>query len=462
MNDTTPKSLAAEVKSLDASALLPFLELLDAGMVKQALEDENVRHNNCIYTPIVTLALFLSQAIDPDHSCRAAVARLIAWRAFRKLPSCNEDGGAYCDARSRLPLAVVSRLVRQTAVNAEAEAPEDWFWKGRRVYLADGTTVSMPDTPANQKVFPQSRSQKPGVGFPIARVVVLISLWTGLIREAAMSACKGKKTGELTLFRRMFDALKASDVVVADRCYDSYFTLAELSRRGVDGVFRKHKSRKVDFRRGRFLGRSDCVVEWIKPTRPEWMTEEEYDLYPNVMKVRILEYEVSIPGFRTNAVTLSTSMLDVESCSAADLASLYGGRWHVETDIRSIKCDLKMDVLRCKTPAMVEKEAWIHFLAYNLIRRTMARGADAAGLSPRDVSFKGALQTMTAFQDALRWSEKEERRRLWKELLTAIVGHRVGDRPGRVEPRANKRRPKPTRFLDEPRRDARNRLLGAA
>ncbi len=462
MSEATATTLAAEVESLRAADLLPFLELLDAGMIERALAAEKVRCNDCIYTPIVTLALFLSQAIDPDHSCRAAVARLIAWLVFRGLPPCNEEGGAYCDARKRLPTPVVSRLVRQTALRVEAEAPEARLWKGSRVYLVDGTTVSMPDTPANQAAFPQSRSQKRGLGFPIARVVVLISLWSGLVREAAMGPYKGKKTGEPALFREMLDALEAGDVVVADRCYGSYFMLAELSRRRIDGAFRMHQRRKIDFRRGRLLGRDDRVVEWARPKRPGWMTEAEYASHPDVMQVRVLRYDVSTPGFRTNSLMLTTTMLDAATYSTAELASLYGGRWHVETDLRSIKRDLKMDVLRCKTPAMVEKETWIHLLAYNLIRRLMSRAAGEAELAPRELSFKGALQTMTAFQDALRWTEKEDRRRLWEALLAAIAGHRVGDRPGRVEPRANKRRPRPTRFLLEPREEARKRLLGAA
>jgi len=354
------------------------------------------------------------------------------------------------------------RLVRETALRGEEEAAESWLWNGRRVYLVDGTTVSMPDTPANQAAFPQSRAQKRGLGFPTARLVVLISLWSGLAREMAMGPYKGKETGETALFRRMLGALEAGDVVVGDRCFCSYFMLAELSRRGVDGVFRMHQRRKIDFRRGRILGRVDHVVGWAKPARPDWMSEPEYSTYPDVMFVRELRYQVEAPGCRARTLVLATTMLDAGAYPAAAPAALYGGRWNIETDLRSIKCDLKMDVLRCKRPEMVEKEVWAHLLANNLIRRAMSRAAEAAGRSPREVSFKGALQTMTAFQDALRWTEKGQRQRLWAVLLAEIGRHRVADRPGRVEPRANKRRPKPTRFLVEPRRDARKRLLKAA
>jgi hypothetical protein len=357
---------------------------------------------------------------------------------------------------------VIRRLVHTTALQGEAEALDTWLWKGRRVYLVDGTTVSMPDTPKNQAAFPQADTQAPGLGFPIARVVVLISLWVGLVREVAMGPYKGKETGETALFREMLAALKKGDVVVGDRYFASYFMLAELSQRGVDGVFRMHQKRKCDFRRGRILGLSDHVVEWVKPARPKWMSEDKYNEYPDVMKIRELRYKISEAGCRVKELTLTTTLLDANAYSAADLSALYRDRWHVETDLRSIKCDMKMDVLRCKTPEMVEKEVLTHMLGYNMIRRTMSRAAVETGKEPREVSFKGALQTMTAFQDALRWTTKEDRARLWSALLNAIGGHRVGDRPGRVEPRAIKRRPKPHRLLTVPRQEARKQLLGTA
>ena len=462
MSQATPETLAAKVESLGETDLLPFHELLDVEMVDEALKAEKVRFNDRMYAPIVTLCLFLSQVIDPDHSCRASVARLIAWRAFRGLPPCSEETGTYCDARKRWPVAVVRRLVRGTALRGEAEAPDSWLWNGRRVYLVDGTTVSMPDTPENQAAFPQARTQKAGVGFPIARIAVLIGLWTALVRDLAMGPYKGKETGETALFRAMLDSLKSGDVVVGDRCFSSYFMLAELSRRGVDGVFRMHQIRKCDFRRGRFLGLSDHVVGWAKPARPSWMSEADYENYPDVMRIRELKYKITVPGYRVNSLTVTTTLLDADAYPASELASLYGSLWNIETDLRSIKCHLKMDVLRCKTSEMVEKEVWVHMLAYNLIHRTMARAASEAEVAPRAVSFKGALQTMTAFQDALRWADKVDRPRLWAVLLAAIAGHRVGDRSGRVEPRAIKRRPKPHKLLTVPRSEARKALQEAA
>ena len=192
------------------------------------------------------------------------------------------------------------------------------------------------------------------------------------------------------------------------------------------------------------------------------MSKADYEKYPDVMRIRELKYKIAVPGYRVNSLTVTTTLLNADAYPATAMASLYGSRWNMETDLRSIKCHMKMDVLRCKTPEMVEKEVWVHMLAYNLIHRAMASAASEARVTPREVSFKGALQTMTAFQDALRWADKEKRPRLWAMLLAAIGGHRVGDRPGRVEPRAIKRRPKPHKLLSVPRSKARKALLEAA
>ena len=249
---------------------------------------------------------------------------------------------------------------------------------------------------------------------------------------------------------------------LGDRCFASFFMLAELKRRDVDGLFRMHQRRKFDFRRGRRLGSEDHVVTWTKPKRPEWMDEETYDQMPNELKVRELRFRVQQPGFRVNELVLVTTMLDAEEYTKEELANLFLQRWNMELDLRSIKEVRQMDVLRCMSPEMVNKEIWMHLLAYNLIRGVIARAAEAHDLRPRELSFKGALQTMTAFQEALRRARPTERQHLMEEMLKAIASHRVGDRFGRVEPRANKRRPKPQKFLMEPRRKVCKRLLQAA
>jgi len=462
MPQATRRWIRDKVKSLHESDALPFHEVLDAAMVNSAVASSGVRFKERIFTPFVTLCLFLSQAIDPDHSCRAAVARLIVWLALQGRKPCAPETNSYSDARQRLPLGVIVELVHQTARKVEAGAPDRWLWEGRKVSLVDGTTVSMPDTPENQEAFPQSRSQGVGLGFPVARLVAIISLATGVVRDLAMGPYKGKETGEPALLRALLGGLEAGEVVLGDRCFASYFMLAELRRRGVDALFRMHQRRKFDFRRGRLLGAEDHVVIWRKPARPEWMDEQDYTRMPEELEIRELRFRVGRPGYRVDELVLVTTLLDPRAHAKEELAALYLRRWDIELDLRSIKDVMQMAVLRCKSPEMVRKEVWIHLLAYNLIRGVMARAAEAHELGPRQLSFKGALQTMTAFQEALRRAAPGERDRLVREMLKAIACHRVGDRPGRVEPRANKRRPKPQKFLMEPREQARKRLMGAA
>jgi hypothetical protein len=459
---STRRWISEKAKSLRDSDTLPFHEILDAEMVRSALALAGVKFKDRIYTPFVTLCLFLSQVLDPDHSCRAAVARLIVWMAVNGRKPCAADTTSYCDARQRLPLEAIVFLVRQTAQRIDAGARDSWLWRGHKVSLVDGSTCSMPDTAQNQKAFPQSSSQGIGLGFPLVRMVAIISLATGVARDLAMGPYQGKETGETALFRTLLGALASGEVVLGDRYFASFFMLAELMQGEVDGLFRMHQRRKFDFRRGRRLGVEDHVVTWTKPERPEWMDEKTYALIPDELMIRELRFKVDQPGFRVNELVLVTTMLDATEYTKEELADLFLDRWNIELDLRSIKDVLQMDVLRCKSPEMVEKEIWMHLLAYNLIRGVMAQAAQAHKKEPRKLSFKGALQTMTSFQDALRWAAPSARERLVKAMLAAIAQHDVGDRPGRFEPRANKRRPKPQRFLMEPRRLARKRLLNAA
>jgi hypothetical protein len=462
MSQITRHQVAEKLDSLDKDKSLPFTEILDTEMVEDALAAEGVNYNQSIYTPFLTLCTFLSQVLDPDHSCRAAVARVIVWLAVHDREPCSEQTGTYCDARLRLPLKVVVRLVRRTGREVEAGAAADWLWRGRRVLLVDGTTASMPDTPRNQAAFPQPNSQAEGIGFPVVRMVAIIALATGVVLDLATGPYAGKETGETALFRELWERLEPGGIVLGDRVFASFFGIAGLFERGLDGLFRMHQRRKYDFRRGRRLGVEDHVVTWTKPDRPDWMDEATYERMPAELEVRELRLKVERPGFRVDELVLVTTLVDGVRYGKGELTDLFLERWHIELDFRSIKCALKMDVLRCQSPEMVEKEVWMHLLAYNLIRGVMAQAARAHGRAPRRVSFTGAWQTMKAFHDSLNGASPAGRERLVAAMLQAIAGHRVGDRPGRVEPRATKRRPKKLRYLNEPRREARKRLMANA
>jgi hypothetical protein len=363
VSQATRRWIADKVRSLRESNVLPFHDILDARMVEAALAEEGVTFNESIYTPLVTTCVFLSQVLDPDHSCRAAVARLIVWLALDGRKPCAPQTGSYCDARRRLPTAVVRRLVHQAAREIDGRASEAWLWKGRRVTLVDGSTLSMPDTRANQEEFPQPRSQRIGLGFPTARIVVLISLATGVVRDLATGPCRGKDTGETALFRALWATLEAGEIVLGDRYFASFFAIAGLSQRGVDGVFRMHQRREFDFRRGRRLGLGDHVVVWSKPERPEWMDERTYAEMPDELEVRELRVMVRRPGFRAHELVLVTTLLDGRGYTKEEVADLFLRRWNIELDLRPIKSVLRMDVLRCRTPEMARKEIWMHLLA---------------------------------------------------------------------------------------------------
>jgi hypothetical protein len=439
-----------------------FAGLLDPALVEETLAHQRVRWRDCAFTPMVTLWTFLAQVLCPDHSCRAAVARLSARLVARGEAPCSPDTGPYCKARQRLPVGVLSSLVRRTGQVAEGRAPADWGWKGRRVLLVDGTTVSMPDTEANQRAFPQLGCQKPGLGFPLARLVAVISLATGAVRDLALGPAKGKRTGETALFRALWDRLDRGDVVLGDCTFASYFGIAPLVERGIDVLSRVHQRRKVDFRRGLRLGVTDHVVRWPKPERPDWMDETTYDRLPGHVEVRELRVRVEQAGFRVDELVLVTTLLEAAEFSKEEVATLFFRRWNIELDLRSIKVEMQMEVLRCKAPELVEKEVWAHLLAYNLVRALMARAAEGHQTQPRRLSFKGAMQTLRAFAEAVCWSGPCRRGELEEEMLRAIATHRVGDRPDRVEPRAKKRRPKPHRLLTIPRHEARKQLLRRA
>jgi hypothetical protein len=461
VSQATRRWISEQVKSLGDSQVLPFHDVLDADMVRRVLEAEGVTFLERVYTPLVTLAAFLSQVIDPDHSCRAAVARVIVWLSVARRKPCAPDTSSYCEARRRLPERVIVGLVRETARRTDDRAPADWLWKGRSVTLVDGTTASMPDSLANQRAYPQSNTQGVGLGFPLVRMVALISLATGVVRDLALGPYQGKETGETALFRTLWDRLERGEIVLGDRIFGSFFGIAGLSRRGVEVVARMHQRRKFDFRQGRPLGIEDHVVTWPKPPRPDWMDERAYAQLPDELTVRELRITVDQPGFRVNELVLVTTLEEAWH-TKQEIARLFLDRWNIELDLRSIKDVLQMDVLRCQTPEMVRKEIGMHLLAYNLIRGMIREAAETHEKRPRQLSFKGALQTMTAFQDALRWAAPSDRARLVEEMLRAISSHEVGDRFGRVEPRANKRRPKQQRYLMEPRREARKALLAGA
>lgn len=436
---------------------LPFANVLSGETIQPALNAIDFAWKDRVYTPLITLWVFLSQVISADHSCRAAVARLIAHRVASSLPACSARTGAYCQARARLPVRFFAAVTQLVGGALESRIKEDWLWKGRRVYMFDGSTISMADTAANQAEYPQTWKSKPGAGFPIARIGVLASLSCGAVLNMDLCPYAGKGTGEVSLLRRLWGFIPKGDVLLADGLMCNWRNLYELRERGIPVVTRINKAlRKADFRKGTRLGTDDHLVRWPKPHLREVGRAAQLDM-PRFLTIREVRCRVEQAGFRTREVIVVTTLLDPKEYSKDDLANLYRARWNQELDLRSIKTTMQMDMLRCKTPELVRKEAWTHLLAYNLIRTVMAQAAEKHSVPPRTLSFKGAMQTLEAFQPLIAYAgrcSRQCRERLYQELLDAVSVHRVANRPDRFEPRKKKRRRMPYDLLMKPRAEA--------
>jgi hypothetical protein len=434
------RRLAKRAQKVDANH---FFNLLTDPRMLGMVEAQLPEHRERQFPPTVTLAMFLGQIMSADGSCQNAVNEASVARLLAGMNPGSVNTSGYCQARQRLPQEMVGTLARQSGALLGEQTPQAWLWQGRHVKLVDGTTVSMPDTAENQARFPQHGQQEPGVGFPLARLVGVIALSNGAVLDAGIGPYQGKGTGEHGLFRGLKRGFVEGDVMLADGYFCSYFLIADMLRRGVDVLFEQHGARSTDFRRGEQLGARDHLVWWSKPARPDWMRVEEYRGYADEIKVR----EVKV-----GKKVLVSTLLSPRKTPKAALGELFWQRWNVELDLRNIKTTLGMEALSCKTPQMCEKEFWAYLLAYNLIRLLMAEAALQADVLPRQLSFKHTLQIWAAWSQRQFLSGTKEDT---ATLFVLIAQIRVADRPGRAEPRAVKRRPKPYPRLDKPRRKAR-------
>jgi hypothetical protein len=426
-------------------------DLLPEALLAPSATGPNSRRR--LFPPLVTFWAFLAQVLA-GSSCREAVRRLVA--AWPQLvpaarATLSTSTAAYCRARARLPLALLEKLGAALAQRVSAEVPQDALWQGRCVRLIDGTTASMPDTAENQARWPQSANQKPGCGFPTLKMVGLFCLHSGALLHRA---CARLRDSELGLARRLWACLQPGEVLLGDRGFCSYFDLSQLQQRGVDAVLRLSASRPADFRRGRRLGKEDRLVTWTRPRRrPAAQTPEEFAAQPATLTLRCLRYRVETPGFRSRQVVVVTTLLDPVAYPLAAVAALYRRRWQIELHWRECKTTLGLDVLSCQSPAMVEKELLLHLLAYNLVRALMQRAAVIHHQPLARLSFQGTIDTLQRFAEAMHAAAGQPRRRaaLLAECLQTIAADLLPLRPGRVEPRVLKRRPKAYEWLHQPR-----------
>ena len=333
-------------------------------------------------------------------------------------------------------------LVKETGKSSAKKASIGWKVFGRALKGFDGSSIIMPDTKENQLIYPQQKGQKKGIGFPIARIVVVMSLTIGTVLDYAIGPFKGKGTGESSLLRSIFDCIEQDDILLGDSYYPSFFLIAEVIEKKADGIFRGQAQRNYNFRKGKYLGKNDHIVEWNKPKKPEWMTQEVYDAYPN---------QISVREFKVNGKVYVTTLLGHKKYHKKELAKIYEIRWQLEINLKSIKETMNMEMLSCKTPEMARKEIGIHFLAYNFIRIIIAEACAQYDAIPNKVSFKGTVQLINKFMPYFINANKQKNRVVYAELLKNIVKNKIGNRPGRIESRRVKRRPKPFDTLNRPR-----------
>jgi hypothetical protein len=435
---------------------LPFADILSSDRIERVFaKHENLFAIDGIYSTAVVVWAFLGQVLrdGKEASCQSAVAYVISYCLQLGNPAPTSDTGDYCRARAKLSEHAIHHLSNDVASEMEQAAPLNWMWKSLHPKLIDGFTFTMPDTAENQHEYPQHKAQKPGLGQPIARVATVLSLATACVLDAAIGPYQGKQTGENALLRTILHSFDKDDVAVADRYYCSFMMIALMLSQGTQVCARKHQLRHTDFRRGKRLGKNDHIIAWKKPPRPAWMDRETYQEITPTLLLRELRYQVIEKGRRTRTLTIITTLLDPEQYTLEDIAQLYGFRWNVELDIRSIKESLNLGHVRCKSPEMVRREFWMTLLAYNLIRTTAAGAALLHDKQPRQVSFTATCQyVLASWMSMATGSVKDPAMQQYiEELLSRIIQCEVAHRPGRLEPRVVKRRPKPYKLMRKPR-----------
>jgi hypothetical protein len=435
---------------------LPFQQVLPQSQVEEWLKAKKVWFRRRIFPPVVTLWMFLSQVLEEDKTCENALTGFLAFQASQGLPLPSADPSAYSQARQRLPEGLIQSLVVQTASDLEAAVPSERLWKGRSVFLVDGSTFLMADTPENQAEYPQHGNQKPGCGFPIARIAGFFSLATGALCRLAVG---NWKTHELTLVRPLYATVPQGALMVGDAIFGSYADVWLLRGCGIDGLFQIQGARKTDFRKGKKLGKDDHLVTWTKPKhRPQGLPQEVFDQLPPTLTVREFRYRLQRKGFCTEAFTLVTTLTDPNLYPKEELTALFGLRWDVELDLRHVKTTMGMEFLATKSPQMVRKELFTHLLAYNLIRTVMWQAGIQHEVDPLRLSFQSSIRYLLHFLAQLPGAGPTKRRYLISTCLSLIAEKKLPDRSGRHEPRVRKRRPKAFPLMQQPRPVLRKKL----
>jgi Transposase DDE domain len=436
---------------------LHHLESLCAQRIAPALLQPNPSRTNSrqrLYSPKLTFLAFLDQILNPDSSCREAVRQIGAY--YQKQPNpkaLNKNTSAYCQARARWTVEELTQIRCHLSRHTNSPAWKLALPTLRPLKVIDGTCLNLPDTPENRQAYPQSQDQLPECGFPLLRLVAIFCLESGALLERALAPYT---TSENALYQELWPTLQGGDILLGDRNFGSWGALASLQSRGVDGLFRLHASRNADLRQGHYLGRNDRLVTWARPTnKPANMSSEQWQALPAALSVRLVRFRVPTTRGRCKKITLVTTLTDPLLWPVAVLAALYSRRWKIELYLDDIKTTLHLDMLSCRTPAMIHKELEMHLIAYNLLRSIMGEAACVCQVPLERLSFKGTLDTARQYSHILAQvpcSKRTLRQQLYAHMLAAIAQDQVPERPDRFEPRCQKRRPKNYPFMHVPRR----------
>ncbi len=452
---STQQQLRAQTQALEQASLCQLGKVCAPWVPARLLKptERGAHSRQRLFPQGLTFWAFLSQVLSPQSSCRETVRKVQAWYAARRLPRPGSSTAAYCNARARLSRDTLLSIHRHTADESQRRLVSEQLWHGRHVKVIDGTGVSMPDTPDNQRAFQQPSNQKKGCGFPVAKLVGCFCLASGALLHWAEGT---KHVHERKLFRKFFAFFRPDDIVLTDRGFCSYTDIALLQRAGVDTVMRLHQARPSDLRKGKQLGPNDRLVTWQKPKqRPRGCTLRDWRRVPDSLTLRLVYVSVDVKGWRTKSLVVVTTLTDPVAYPPADIAKLYLRRWAVELFFRDIKMTLGMDILRCQTPDMVRKEIVMHAIAYNLIRGLMQQAAALYHVPIERLSFKGSVDTLRQWTQTLNAASDKPREqvRLFNQLLQILAEDIVPFRPERTEPRVRKRRPKAYPLMTSPRHE---------
>lgn len=421
---------------------------------KLGLEEEGTFSRRRLFSKENTFWAFFSQVLDADGGCQEVVRKMQAFAALKSHSMPSSSTAAYCKARQNLAEADIQSIFEHTTKVLEKTSRSPVL-NGRRVIVVDGTGVSMPDTQANQAVWPQQRLQKAGCGFPQARICACFSLQSGTLLSYRIGS---SKNAELPLLREQMDVFHKGDIFLGDKGFCSYYDQVTFKEQGIDSVVTLARRTPVSSAKAvTVLGEDDLLIQWPKPKWNNLLSYSRttWESMPDSLTLRQIKISVSQPGFRVKEFYLVTTLTDPKQYPAADIAGLYFQRWDVELFFRDIKTTMGMDVLRCKTPVMVRKEILMYFIAYNCIRSLMYDAARDHGIAVRQISFKGTIQALRQWEPALTdlTNKHREIRRMRQQLHSVIAGRKLIDRPGRREPRCLKRRPKPYQLLTRVRHE---------